>query len=266
MPLLGLALALAIGVSLGLLGGGGSILAVPIFVYVLGLDPKTAIAVSLGVVGIVSAAGVIPHARAGRVEIRSGLLFALGSAAGAFGGSALAGLVSGTVQLVVFAVVMLVAAMLMMRGRKETAEGEHHRIRNLRDVIQLLGIALFVGVMTGFVGVGGGFMIVPALVLMADMPMSKAAGTSLMVIAINSGAGFIGYWLKPAIRSNIEGLSIGGTPLLLYSLVFTAVAIVGVIGGSLLAHRISSTSLRRAFAWFLIVVAIAILVQKLAGQ
>lgn len=263
MPLLGLALSLAIGLSLGLLGGGGSILAVPIFVYVLGFDPKTAIAVSLGVVGVVSAAGIIPHARAGRIDIRSALLFAVGSTVGAVAGSAIAGYVGGSVQLVVFAIVMLTAALLMLRWKKVAAKGTRNLISGVSNVVHLLGIALLVGLVTGFVGVGGGFMIVPALVLMADMPMTKATGTSLTVIAVNSCAGFVGYWSMPAVRSNIERIAIEGVSLLLYALAFSAVAIAGVVVGSLLAHRLSSATLRRAFAWFLVVVATAILAHRL---
>lgn len=265
MNILGLALALAIGVSLGLLGGGGSILAVPIFVYVLDLDPRIAIVVSLGVVGIVSAAGIIPHARAGRVEWRAGFLFATGSAAGAFGGSVLAELVTGATQLTVFALVMLVAAVAMLRRSKEVQPPGDRRYHGWNDVVRLLLIAVGVGVMTGFVGVGGGFMIVPALALLAGMPMAQCSGTSLMVIAINSAAGFIGYWMKPEVRATIEGTSIAGTSLVLYSLLFTAIAIAGVISGSLLSHRIASTTLRAAFAWFLVVVAVGILAQRLVA-
>jgi len=265
MHILGLALALAIGVSLGLLGAGGSILAVPVFVYVLAVDPKTAIAISLGVVGIVSAIGIVPHARAGRVEWRAGLLFAAGSAAGAFAGSAAAAFVSGTVQLTVFALVMLVAAMFMLRGRTIDAETVNGRTRGWNDVVRLVLIALFVGVLTGFVGVGGGFMIVPALALLAGMPLTQCAGTSLMVIAINSAAGFTGYWLRPDVRAAIEGATIAGTDLLMFSLVFAGIAAGGVVIGSLFSRRVSPAAFRRAFAWFLIVVAVGILVQKWAG-
>ena len=207
MGALGLALAALIGLSLGLLGGGGSILTVPILVYVLGFEAKEAIAASLVVVGATSLFGALGHWRAGRVRPRTALAFGLVAMLGAFAGARLAGLLSGTLQLAVFAVVMLAAAVSIFRGR---AEGDESAPPRPLPLIVLAGLA--VGVLTGVVGVGGGFLIVPALVLLARLPMKQAVGTSLVVIAMNSAAGFTGYLGRVPIRWG-------------FLLAFTAVAI-----------------------------------------
>ncbi|HVZ41864.1 MAG TPA: sulfite exporter TauE/SafE family protein [Candidatus Kapabacteria bacterium] len=265
MEALGLFLALMIGTLLGLLGGGGSILAVPVFVYVLGLDSKLAIALSLGVVGAASLAGTIPHLRARNVDVRTALIFAAGSAAGAFGGSALSRLVSGSVQLVVFAVVMLTAAISMLRSRRGAAivpaEAEAvEKLPALLAVTLLRGAA--VGVLTGFVGVGGGFLIVPALVLLGNMPMKRAVGTSLLVIAINSASGFTGYMLQENIRHRIALTSIGGYPLASYLTLFTAIAIAGIGLGIWIGRRTNGGTLRRIFAIALVAMAAFIIAQN----
>lgn len=265
MALLGLALSLLIGSLLGLLGGGGSILAVPILVYVVGLDPKLAIAVSLGVVGIASLVGTFTHIRAGNVDFRTALLFTGGSAIGAFGGARLSNLVDGRVQLLVFAAMMLIVAVSMLRGKRtsvETVEGAHDVRWTRRAIILTLIRGLGVGLLTGFVGVGGGFMIVPTLVLLANMPMKRAVGTSLMVITINSAAGFIGYLTQPAIIEQLRVGTIGGYPLITYLLLFTAIAIAGVFAGTRIGRNLKAETLRRSFAFALVAVSILILIQN----
>ncbi|MBS1910461.1 MAG: sulfite exporter TauE/SafE family protein [Bacteroidetes bacterium] len=266
MEALGLFLALMIGTLLGLLGGGGSILAVPVFVYVLGIESKLAIALSLGVVGAASLAGTIPHLRARNVDVRTALIFAAGSAAGAFGGSALSRLVDGSVQLVVFAIVMLTAAISMLRPRRGAAlpvPGDGVPAGKLPALLLatlLRGVA--VGVLTGFVGVGGGFLIVPALVLLGNMPMKRAVGTSLLVIAINSASGFTGYMLQESIRHRIALTTIGGYPLTSYLTLFTAIAIAGIGLGIWIGRRTNGATLRRIFAIALVAMAVFIIAQN----
>jgi uncharacterized protein len=162
MTALTIVLAFAVGVSLGLLGGGGSVLSVPLLVYVAGWSPHQAATGSLFVVGITSAVSLIPHARQGRVRWRTGLIFGLAGMVGAYAGGRLAALVPGGVLLVSFAVMMLVAAAGMIRGRRGDG-GEKEELH----LAAALALGLAVGAATGFVGAGGGFAIVPALVLVA---------------------------------------------------------------------------------------------------
>ncbi len=265
MTITGLLFAVVIGLLLGLLGGGGSILAVPVFVYVLGIEAKLAIAASLGVVGAASLFGAIPHYRAGNVDLRTALLFAAGSAVGALGGATLSKLVSGSVQLLTFGAVMLSAAVTMLRPRRAEAIEQTSATRSpVMTVLLTVLRGAAVGVLTGFVGVGGGFLIVPALVLLAAMPMKKAVGTSLVVIAINSATGFTGYLLQPEIRERLAAATIGGYPLTMYLIVFTAIAILGSLLGGRLGRRLDAHTLRRAFGVALVAMAAFILVQNAA--
>lgn len=233
-----------IGVSLGLLGGGGSTLAVPILVYIAGMPAKPAIAASLVVVGTTSLAGSFHHWRASNVDGRTAVMFGAVSMISSYGAGRFAARVPDAVQLVVFALVMLVAATSMIRsGGDEEAIG----------VVQyplVLAAAVAVGALTGIVGVGGGFLIVPALVLFAGVPMKRAVGTSLIVIAMNCAAAFYAY---------------AGTVQIawLYTAVFTLMALVGVSIGAAVVPHVSAGALRRAFAVFLIAIATIILVQTL---
>lgn len=239
VSLLALSLAALIGLSLGLLGGGGSTLAVPILVYVGGMDAKPAIATSLLVVGTTSLIGAIRHWRHSNVELRTAILFGLVSMAGAYAGGKVASHLSDVFQLVLFAVVMLIVAVSMFRS------GTSERPSTRLPLVALAAAA--VGVLTGIVGVGGGFLIVPALVLFAGVPMARAIGTSLVVIAMNSAAGFAAY---------------AGTVQLdwAYTALFTGLAIAGVLAGSSLGRTFSPVVLKRVFATFLIGVAGFILV------
>ncbi|MBA2661539.1 MAG: sulfite exporter TauE/SafE family protein [Bradymonadaceae bacterium] len=247
MIALGLALAALVGIALGLLGGGGSILTVPIFVYVLGYDPKQAIAMSLAVVGVVSLFGVAGHWRAGNVNLRVALSFGAVAMVGTFLGARLATLVSGTFQLVLFATVMLAAAVFMFRSPSPTAAQSPQAAPMRLWLIIIEGLA--VGVLTGLVGVGGGFLIVPALVILGKVPIKEAVGTSLLVIAMKSAAGFLGY------LGQIE------VPWAFMAL-FTSVAIVGILAGSYIARFIPSAALKRGFAIFLAVMGTWILYQN----
>lgn len=249
-------LALLIGLSLGLIGGGGSILAVPILVYVLGLNAKTAIAMSLAIVGMVSLIGVIPHWRRGNVNLKTALSFAPPAMVGALLGSRLAALpfVTDTLQLICFAVMMLIASYFMIRkpqtslsNQVDLARPQKHQSSYPWLAIILEGLG--VGILTGFVGVGGGFMIIPALVLLGGIPMKEAIGTSLLIISFNSATGFLGYLNQVNINWNL-------------TLTFTTVAILGVILGTYFSSKIQGTKLQKAFGYFLIVIAVFILIKR----
>lgn len=246
MLVAGLALAAAIGVALGLLGGGGSILAVPIFVYVLGYGAKEAVAMSLVVVGAASLFAAFGHWRAGRVDWRVAGIFGAVAMAGAFLGARLSVFFSGSVQLVLLAVVMLAAAGFMYRESSPLAAGE---AGGRMPVLLLVAEGLGVGALTGIVGVGGGFLIVPALVLLAGIPMKDAVGSSLVVIALNSATGFLGHLGQVQIPWGFVGA-------------FTAIAIVGSFAGSWAVKFIPQRTLEKGFAVFLVVTGAVILAQN----
>ena len=240
-----LALSLLIGVSLGVLGGGGSILTVPILVYVAGMDPKEAIAASLFVVGVTSAAGAISHARAGRVRWRTGLLFGGAGVVGAFLGGTLGGYLPGEVLLVAFALMMVATSVAMIRGRKVDESKRHREV----PVARVLLDGLVVGLVTGLVGAGGGFLVVPALALLGGLPMSVAVGTSLLVITMKSLGGLFGYLSSVTLD----------WPLVL---AVTAAAVVGSVIGGRLTGRIPEVALRKGFGWFVLVMGGFVLVQQ----
>ena len=247
--LLGILLAALIGLSLGLLGGGGSILTVPIFVYVLGLGAKEAIAMSLAVVGATSLFGAVGHWRAGSVNLRVAGIFGVVAMAGTYLGARLAIYFSGAAQLALFAVVMLAAAVFMFRPQRLPVGMESTGKAMPLALIVVEGIA--VGILTGLVGVGGGFLIVPALVLLGKVPMKQAVGTSLLVIAMKSAAGFVGYLGQVAMDWTFMGT-------------FTAVSIAGILLGTWLVRFVPQHALQRAFAVFLLLMGGFILYQNRA--
>ena len=239
--------ALAIGIALGLLGGGGSILTVPVFVYAAGLDPKVAVAASLPVVALTSASAAISHWRLGNVQIRTALIFGATAAIGSLGGSHLAAKLSGAMQFSLLAIIMLVAATRMILGSTPTVPtGTEGRSIAYRTLIP---VALVVGLLTGIVGIGGGFLIVPTLVLVCHLPMRLAVGTSLMVIAMNAASGAAGYAGKVAVP----------WPTVL---LFSVVAIFGSLVASRWCSRIPQTALKRGFGALLVGLAVLILVQN----
>lgn len=251
MLLFGYALAALIGLSLGLMGGGGSILTVPIFVYVLGYDPKLAIVMSLPVVGVTSLVGAAGHWRAGNVNVSTAALFGVVAMVGAYIGARLAVFLGGAVQLSLLAVVMLAAAMAMFRSvrRSPAAAGTTGDDAHAIAPGLLIPVALLVGLMTGVVGIGGGFLVVPALVLLARVPMKQAVGTSLLVIAMNSAAGYAGY----AGQARMPWSFLAG---------FTAVAVAGILVGTQLVRFVSQRALKLAFAMFLVLMGTFILVKN----
>lgn len=254
MTVISLLLAALIGIALGLLGGGGAILAVPIFNYVLGFGAKEAIASSLAVVGVTSLSGVASHWRERNVKLRVALAFGLPAAAGAFlGAKVLAGLLSGAAQLALFAVVMLVSALFMFRdnnnsGKDEQKESESDTGTRKMSVL-LVAVGVGVGILTGLVGVGGGFLIVPALVLLSNVEMKQAVGTSLVVIAANSFSGFLGYLGSVEFQWGLIVL-------------FSVLAVVGSFAGGYLTRFVPQRVLRKSFAVFLVLMGIFILYEN----
>ena len=244
-----LALSVLIGVSLGLLGGGGSILTVPILVYVAGLDAKEAIAASLFVVGATSLAGMLSHARAGRVRWRTGLIFGAAGMVGAYAAGLVGGHLPGGVLLLAFALMMVATSLAMLRGRK--SKPAHHTASEDGELPlrRIIVDGLVVGVVTGLVGAGGGFLVVPALVLLGGLSMSVAVGTSLLVIAMKSFAGLAGYLSSVTLD----------WPLVLG---VTAAAVVGSVVGGRLAGVVPEAALRKAFGWFVLAMGVFVLVQQ----
>ena len=228
------ALSLVIGVLLGMLGGGGAILTLPMLVYVADVEPKTAIAMSLFVVGSTSLVGAAINARARTVEWKIGLVFGAAAMAGAFAGGRLASLISATILLVVFAVMMLVTATAMLQPRRAKPSSSERRSIGL-----VVALGAGVGVVSGLVGAGGGFLIVPALTIFGGLPMRRAIGTSLFVIALQSFAGFAGH---------ANHVSLDGSLLALV----TVPAVVGTVVGVSVGKKVPADVLRRGFAWLVV--------------
>lgn len=251
MPTLGIALGFLVGVSLGLLGGGGSMLTVPILAYVVGYPPKQAIAMSLVVVGGTSVIGAAAHWRRHQVRLAAGLLFGAVAMIGSYTSARVAQYIPGAVQMATFGVVMVIAAALMFRGRRNLEAGQPSTHHGAGTLLLIGAVGLGVGMLTGLVGVGGGFLFVPAFVLLGGLPMKQAVGTSLVVIAMNCAAGVTGYLAHETIDWGYVGL-------------FFLVAAVGSIVGAALTARVSAGTLRRAFAVFLVIMGCAILYKNRA--
>ncbi|MEV0972336.1 sulfite exporter TauE/SafE family protein [Microtetraspora glauca] len=246
MLALTLAGAVVVGLTLGLFGGGGSILTVPLLVYLAGVPAKAAIAMSLFVVAVTSAVSAVGHARAGRIRWKTGLIFGVAGMAGAYGGGLIGPHLPSAVLLAAFALMMLATATAMIRGRAVPEQAPAHTDLPIAHV---LAEGVVVGLVTGLVGAGGGFLVVPALVLLGGMPMSMAVGTSLVVIALKSLAGLAGY---------LQTVHIDWTT----ALPVTAAAVVGGLVGGQLAGRIQADRLRKGFGWFVLVMGGFVLVQQ----
>ena len=242
--------AVAIGVSLGLLGSGGSILTVPVLVYLIGQDEKVAIAGSLFVVGTIALVGSLQFLRAKLVDWHNVLVFGLPGMAGTYIGAALAAYLSGIMQLTLFAGVMLLASWFMLRPIDLGSGGAHEP----RATWKIAGDGLGVGVLTGLVGVGGGFLIVPALVLLGGMAMHRAVATSLVIIAMKSYSGFYKY--TDVLEA--QNLELDWNTLL----IVTGLGIAGSLAGGKLANRLPQNTLKKGFGIFLIVMGIYILIRS----
>ncbi|MGC9526055.1 MAG: sulfite exporter TauE/SafE family protein [Limnospira sp.] len=248
--IIGHILAICIGLSLGLMGGGGSILAVPVLVYIMGMGAKEAIAMSLAIVGSVSLLGVISHWRQGNVNLKTFAIFTPTAMAGAYLGARLAALpwITDTIQLTCFGAIAFLASVLMLvRNNKPTPSASAAPSRYPKWLLIPVG-GLGVGVLTGFVGVGGGFAIVPVLVLVGGIPMKEAIGTSLLIISFNAIAGIAGYLGQVAIDWNLT-----------VSMAIAASA--GTLGGAYLNQFIDAKRLQKLFGFFVLGVATVVLLQ-----
>ncbi|WP_299315897.1 sulfite exporter TauE/SafE family protein [uncultured Aquimarina sp.] len=253
--------ALAIGVVLGLIGGGGSIMTVPIFVYLMHINPVTATAYSLFVVGSSALVGAIKNLRKGLVSFRTAIIFSIPAFIAVYLTrkflipaipdklfSIVDFIITKDIGIMVFfAMIMLIASIAMIKKGKETPE-KKTKVSYNYPLIVIEGIV--VGTLTGIVGAGGGFLIIPALVLFARLPMKNAVATSLLIIAIKSLIGFLG---------DVENLDIDWS----FLLVFTGISIVGIFIGMYLSNFIEGEKLKRGFGWFVLVMGIYILIKEL---
>nr|WP_293839894.1 sulfite exporter TauE/SafE family protein [uncultured Arsenicibacter sp.] len=261
IEIVGFSASILIGVSLGLIGGGGSILTLPVLVYLLGINPVMSTAYSLFVVGTTSLVGSVNYMRKQQVNYKAALVFSIPSFLAVFLTRKYVVpaipdpvLTSGTFVLsksvaimIFFALIMLAASFSMIRDKKgEAAKTEGPVTFNL-PLIALEGA--LVGTLTGFVGAGGGFLIIPALVLLARLPMKMAVGTSLLIIAAKSLIGFLG---------DLSNMAVDWT----FLLEFTALSVAGIFVGSYLSKFIAGEKLKRAFGWFVLVMGVYIIVKE----
>lgn len=262
MEMAGYIASLVIGISLGLIGGGGSILTVPVLVYLFGVEPVLATAYSLFIVGASSLVGAIPKYRQGLVNIKTAIIFGMPSIAAVFATRKFIVplipvevfqirdfvITKSILMMLLFAVLMVLASVSMIREKNKDYEGENEKQKFNYPVILLEGAV--VGVLTGLVGAGGGFLIIPALVLLSKLPMKQAVGTSLLIIAAKSLIGFTG------------DLSNYGMNWTLLSLV-TGLAIIGIFIGNQLSKKIDGNKLKKGFGWFVLIMGIYIIAKEL---
>lgn len=238
-------LALLVGAALGVLGGGGSILMLPVLVYVVGVTPALAIPLSLLVVGATSAAALLPHARSGNVHWQRGFVFGLAGMAGAYGGGRISPLFPPWALLTCFAVLMLLTAIGMLRSKREPQR------KPRAHVARVLLQGAVVGVVSGLIGAGGGFLVVPTLVLLCGMTMRRAVGTSLLVIAMQSMAGFGAHLHHAELDWRLAAWT-------------AAAAVVGSIVGAHWSLRLPQVKLRRWFAWLVLALGSFVLIKQVA--
>lgn len=262
MEIAGYIASILIGISLGLIGGGGSILTVPVLVYLFGVEPVLATAYSLFIVGTTSLVGAVPKYRQGVVSIKTALIFGAPAIAAVYATrkfivpaipDEVFSIGSFTVTksillMLLFAVLMVFASYSMIKGKKEEGNDETGEQKFNYPLILLEGAV--VGVLTGLVGAGGGFLIIPALVLLSKLPMKQAVGTSLLIIAAKSLIGFLGDLGHQVIDWQLLG-------------VVTALAIGGIFLGNWLSHKIHGDQLKKGFGWFVLVMGIYIIVKEL---
>jgi uncharacterized membrane protein YfcA len=249
------------GISLGLIGGGGSILTVPILVYLFGVNAELSTAYSLFIVGLTSLFGSFSHMRMGNIHWRTAIVFGIPSIISvyltrhfvvpAIPNPVFGGLSKDLAILIFFAIIMVAASYSMIRKGKPKAADETEVSFNYP---MILAEGLIVGMVTGLVGAGGGFLIIPALVLLAKLPMKQAVGTSLIIIASKSLLGFLGDLGR--------GAEIDWT----FMLTFSAIAVVGIFSGAALSKKISGDKLKPAFGWFVLIMGIYIIVNSLMSM
>jgi uncharacterized protein len=241
-------LSLGIGVTLGMLGGGGSMLTLPMLVYVLDVAPASAISASLFVVCVTSATGALAHARAGRVVWRVGAIFGLAGMAGAYAGGHFARFIPVRVVLPAFGLVMLLTSFSMMFGRREQEPTPLAAASGV-SVLRSIAIGTGVGALSGVVGAGGGFLIVPALESAGGLALPEAIGTSPLITAIQSLAGFAGRLGHVDLDWRLIG-------------VMSGLSVIGCVGGARTVRYLSPRSLRRSFAWLILGMALLLLAKQ----
>jgi uncharacterized membrane protein YfcA len=247
----GALLALVVGLVLGLLGGGGSILAVPTFLYVFHVEPKPAIAMSLVVVGMSALVGFLAHWRNGTINVRVAVLFGALAMVGSFAGARVARFVPASVQLTMFAAFALSAAIMMLRDSVRPRFAAISQDTGPLHFSTLLGVqALAVGVLTALIGAGGGFLIVPSLVLMANVPVKEAVGSSLLIIAMNAASGVAGYLGQVPFDWTLIGW-------------FTTLAAVGALAGTRLMRRLPAARIKQGFAIMILVLGSYLVIRRL---
>ncbi len=244
----GLLLSAGIGISLGLFGGGGSILTVPLLVYWFRQTPHDAMPMSLVVVGTTSLVGAAMQIRAGRLRLAIGLPFAAAGMLGALAGAQLMYLFTAPQLLLTFAALMIVVSVRMLAKSAPAERPEHAPAPHALWKIATIGLG--VGILTGFLGVGGGFLIVPALLYFGGLDIKSAVATSLLVVALNCAAGIAGHWQSSVFDIRLAAL-------------VTACALGGVWVGTRLAARMHSARLQQAFAGFVLAVAVLLVVKNL---
>jgi uncharacterized membrane protein YfcA len=269
MTLLAYLASLLIGLVLGLLGGGGSILTLPVLVYLFGLSAVEATAYSLFIVGVTALASIIPKARASEIDFKTALSFGLPSIVAVYftrsvlmpaipdpiWSNGTFALGKGTALMLLFAVLMVWASISMIKGpQKKSQNSVKEGLSPVAKIAVVLAEGLGVGLLTGLVGAGGGFLIIPALVLLAKLPMKQAVGTSLIIIASKSLLGFLGDLGR--------GAQIDWT----FMLIFSAIAVVGIFSGAALSKKISGEKLKPAFGWFVLIMGIYIIVNSLLSM
>jgi hypothetical protein len=265
LTVFGLLASTVIGISLGLIGGGGSILTVPVLVYLFNVDPVLATAYSLFIVGLSSLVGAFPKYKAGMIDLKTALVFGVPSIIAVFlTRKVLVPAIPATLfeiagvsvtkalaMMILFAVLMVAASVSMIRDKKKEEQAtDEPRVFNY-PMILLEGAV--VGVLTGLVGAGGGFLIIPALVMLSKLPMKQAVGTSLLIIAAKSLIGFTGDVMENADKMDWTLLSI-----------VTSLAVVGIFVGNQLSKKVDGAALKKGFGWFVLVMGIYIIVKELA--
>lgn len=264
MEIIGYFASLLIGISLGLIGGGGSILTVPVLVYLFGVDPILATAYSLFVVGASSLVGAFPKYKQGLINVKTAVIFGIPSIAAVYATRKfIVPLIPSEVftvgdfvvtksilMMVLFAVLMVAASISMIRGNKSNTD-EAPEEEQVFNYPLILVEGMIVGTLTGLVGAGGGFLIIPALVVLSKLSMKQAVGTSLLIIAAKSLIGFTGDLGHQEIDWNLL-------------LIVTALAIVGIFLGDIISKKVDGNKLKVGFGWFVLVMGMYILIQQLA--
>jgi uncharacterized membrane protein YfcA len=261
MAIIGYLASLIIGVSLGLIGGGGSILTVPVLVYLFGVDPVMATAYSLFIVGSTSLVGSFPKYKNGEINFRTAIIFGIPSIIAVYATRAFivpaiptevfhvgAWLITKPLMMMMlFAILMVFASVSMIRSKENEHSEQGPQVFNY-PMILLEGA--IVGILTGLVGAGGGFLIIPALVLFSKLPMKQAIGTSLLIIAAKSLIGFTGDLGKQIMDWTLL-------------LTITALAIIGIFVGNYMSKKVSANSLKKGFGWFVLFMGIYIIIKEL---